>query len=102
MEGDGFKHDGVGMLARILIVHAIDAGGFGDHFGVNFEGAEGRAGIGGKVGVRSAGGEDDDPAFFKVADGAATDVGFGHRRDGDGRHDAGGYALALEGVLQGQ
>ena len=94
--------DGVGVLEGIFIVDSVDAGGFGDHLGFDFEGAQRGGGIGGKEGIGGAGGEDDDAAFFEMAHGAAADIGLTDLRHLDGRHDAGLDALFFERVLQGQ
>ncbi len=67
----------------------------------DLHGAEAGGGVGGEVGVAGAGGEDDDAAFFQVADGAAADVGLGDLVDLDGGHDAAEEAEFLDGVLQG-
>ena len=75
---------------------------FGDHVGFDFEGAQGGGGIGGKIRIGGAGGEDDDAAFFQVPDGAAADIRLGHLVHLDGAHDAGGNADLFQGVGKGQ
>ena len=88
---------GVGVIDAVDIVfrHQQD-------FGADFEGAEGRGGVGGHKGVAGAGGKDDYPAFFEVAHCAAADVGFGDGLDLQGALGAGDDAAFFQGVLQGQ
>src|SRR5690606_30449981 len=66
-EADAFEAHGVRVLLRILVIHAVHAGGFGDDLGFDFETAQGGGGIGGEVRVGRAGREDDDAAFFQMA-----------------------------------
>ncbi len=57
-------------------------------------------GVGGKERIAGAGGEDDEPALFEVADGAAPDVRLGQRFHPDGGHDPGVDADLLQNVLE--
>ena len=59
-------------------------------------------GVGRKIGIRSAGREDHDAAFFQMADGPAADVRLGHLVHLDGGHHARGDARLFERVLQRQ
>src|SRR5208283_6238668 len=77
--GDLGEPDGLGELQRVAVIDAVDAGGLDDHVGLDLERPQGGGGVGGKVRIGCAGGENGDAAFFQVADGAAADVRFGYR-----------------------
>src|ERR1017187_1219430 len=101
--GDLGVPDGlVGELQRIAIVDAIDARSLDDHVGLDLERAQGGGGVGGKVRVGGASGENGDAALFQVADGAAADVRFGPRPHLDGSHHASRDADLLESVGERQ
>jgi len=52
--------------------------------------------------VACASGEDDHTTFFQMAEGSASDKGFGHIIHFDRGHDAGFDPSMFEGVLQGE
>src|SRR5581483_5336952 len=91
-----------GIFLGVAVVDAVDLGGFQNDFGANFVSAKGRGGVGGKIRVAGAATEDDDPALFEMADGAAADENFGDLSHGDGALDAGGDADFFEGILEGE
>ena len=93
----------VRLLARVGVVHAVDAVlGDEQHVGVDLDRAQGGGGVGCHEGVAGAGGEDDDAALLQVADGAAADVRLGDRLDRDGGLRADVAAGLLDGVLEGE
>ena len=67
---------------------------------LDFERAQSGGGIGGEVGIRSAGREDDDASFFEMPHGAPADVRLGHLMHLDGAHHARVLAHLLKRVLQ--
>ena len=89
-----------GITLRIRGVHAIDLRRLEDHVGLDLDCAQRRGGVGCEVRVSRAGGEDHDPSFLEVPDGAAPDVGLRNLRHLDRRHRPRGDAGPLEGVLQ--
>src|ERR1019366_522853 len=93
---------GVGELERVFVVDAVDAGGFSNHVGLDFQSAQGGGGIGGKVGIGGARRENHDTPLFQVTDGAAPDVRLGHLVHFDGAHHARRNAHLFEGVAEGQ
>ncbi len=90
LEGKGFVAGGAGVFVGVRGVDAVHFGGFEKDVAVEFGGAEGGAGVGGEEGVACSCGEDDNAAFFEMADGAASDEGFGDGADVEGGHDPGG------------
>ncbi len=73
---------------RIGRVDAVDLRALEDDVRLHLHRPQRGGGVGGEVGVAGAGGEDDDAAFFEVADGAPAD-----ERLGDGAHlDGRGHA----------
>src|ERR1022692_3097108 len=83
---DRAVHHGAGELQGVLIVHAIHAGGFGDHLRADFQGAQRGGGVGGEVRIGGAAGEDADAALFQMAQGASADLRLGHLVHLDGAH----------------
>lgn len=63
---------------------------------------QGSSGVGGEVGIAGTGGQNDDPAFFHMTDGAPPDIGLGHFVHFDGGHDPSRYAGAFGCLLQRQ
>src|SRR5690606_19106452 len=86
----------------IGIVDSVDLGGLEENFGADFAGAQSGGGVGGEKRIAGARAEDDDAALIHVAQGAASDVGFGQGAHFDGGHDAGGHALLVEHGLHGK
>src|SRR5690606_40926384 len=68
----------VGVLLRVLVVHAVDLGGLQQQVGVDLDRAQGGGRVGGEERVAGAGGEDRDAALLQVAHGAAADVVLAH------------------------
>ena len=100
--GNGLETLGPRVGAGIGIVDAVDLGGLEKGIGPDFTGPKGGGGVGGEEGMTGASGEDDHPTFFEVAEGPATDEGFGDVFHLDGGHDAGLDSGAFEGVLEGE
>src|SRR5580704_3696826 len=94
------KKFGVADFFGIGVVDAVDARGFEDDVGFNFHGAECGGGVGGKVGIAGAGGEDDNAAFFEMAHGAAANEGFADLMHLDGALHASMDLSFFERVLQ--
>src|SRR5579883_938576 len=88
--GDFPVHPGVRKLQGIFIVNTVDARRLGDDIRLDLERAEGGRGIGGEIGIRRSGREDDDAALLEMPDGAAADVRLGHLAHLDGAQHAGG------------
>lgn len=89
LEGEGVIAGGGGIFVWVCGVDAVDFGGFEENLAVEFCCSERGAGVGGEEWVACPCSEDDDAAFFEVADGAASDEGFGHSSDIEGGHDSG-------------
>src|SRR3989339_891342 len=79
--GDIFYHSGFFVQFRITCIDAIHLRSLKNYFRPYFRGAQSRRGIGGKIRVAGAAGENDYSAFFKVPDGAAPYERFGQARD---------------------
>ena len=60
-----------GILFWVGSIDAIDAGALDEQVGFDFEGAEGRSGVGGEERVAGAAGEEGDVALFQRLDGGA-------------------------------
>jgi hypothetical protein len=86
----------------IGIVDSVYFGGLEEGIGPDLAGAKGGGGIGGKEGVACASGEDDHTTFFQMAEGSASDKGFGHIIHFDRGHHSGFDAGMFEGILQGE
>ena len=67
----------VGVFVRVFVVNAVHVGRFEDNVRVDFRRAKRRRGIGREERVARAAAENHNSAFFKVANGAVTNVGFG-------------------------
>src|SRR5450432_915393 len=100
--GDLGKKLGTGDAFGVGIVNPIDAGGFQDYVGLDFHGAEGGSGVGGKVGIAGAGGNDDDASFFQVAESATANEGLGNFVHFNGALNTSVNSGLFQGVLQGQ
>src|SRR5262249_24424492 len=92
----------VGILFGIAVVNAIHFGGFENDITIHLVGAEGGGGVGGEIGIPSATAENDDAAFFEMANGAAANEWLGHFLHGNGGLDAGFHLLLFHGVLKGE
>lgn len=90
------------MLHRVLVVHAVDLGGFEDGVGTDLVRAQGGGVVGRAVGVARAGDEDDDATAREVTGGAPLDERFGDAVHRDGGHDADFEAGLLEAVHEGE
>src|SRR5690606_22772543 len=65
--GQRLVTDGIRVLVRILVVHAVHVGGLHQDVAARFDGAQGGGAIGGEVRVARTGGEQHHATFFKVA-----------------------------------
>src|ERR1019366_2237286 len=90
----------IGVQLGVGGVDAVHGGRLQQDVRVDLHGAQRGGGVGGEERVARARGEDDDPALFQVADGAAADVGLGDLVDGDGRLHAAVDVQFLDRVLQ--
>ena len=102
MIGDLVKADGIGALDGILVVDAINLGGFNQNLGTDLAGAKGRGGISRKVGITRTGGKDNDVALGQVVDGATANIGLADLVHLDSAHHAAGNIVVLKGILQGK
>ena len=91
--------DGFGKAQRVHVVDAVHARRLGEDLGVDFQRAQRGRGVGGEIGIGSAGGEDDDPAFFEVPDRAPANVGFRQLLHVNGGHDARRNTGLLQRIL---
>src|SRR5579875_868672 len=101
--GEMLKQSCTRMLGRAAIenpVHRVTV--LQDNFSADFHCAQAGRAVSGKVWTAGPSREDQDASLFQMADGAAPDVGFAYRLDGQGGHDAGPGPDMLKRVLQGQ
>ena len=75
MIGDLVKADGVGTLDGVLVIDAVDLGGFNQNLGADLARTKSRGGVGRKVRIARTGGKDNDVALGKVVDGATANIG---------------------------
>src|ERR1017187_1794609 len=99
---DLVEHGGVLYQHRIVGVDSVNLGGLQDGLCLDLHGTQRSSGIGGKIGIAGAAGEDHDAVFFQTANGAATDKGLSHLVHLDRGHKTGEDVLLLQGVLQGK
>ncbi len=86
----------------IGVVDAVNFCRFENGIGFDFHGAQRRGGVGREIRIAGASGEDNDPSFFEVADGAATDERLGNLIHLDGGLHASKDFLFFKGILQCQ
>ena len=96
------KHFRAGHFFRVGVVNPVDARGFQDHVRLDFHGAQRGGGVGGKIRVAGARGENHHAAFFEVAHGAPADERLGDLMHFDRAQQARDDALLFERVLQRQ
>src|SRR5262249_410594 len=99
---DLVEHLGVFHQNGIGIVDAIDFGGLQDGVGLDLHGTQGSGGVGGKVRIAGAGGEDDHSSLLQVADGAPAAGWFGGLVHFDGRNQARIDGAVVQSILQGE
>ena len=69
--------DGIRIFDRIFVVNAVHIGGFQNHIGIDFRGAQCSGRISGKIGIARPTGKNIDPPLLKMTDGAFADISFG-------------------------
>ena len=102
MIGNLVKTDGIGALDGILVVDAVNLGGFNQNLGADLARTKSRGGVGRKVRIARTGSEDDDVALGQMVDSAATNIGLADLVHLDSAHHAAGNIVVLEGILQGE
>ena len=100
--GNGLETLGPRVGAGIGVVDAVHFGGLEESVSTDFTGPKGGGGVGREEGMTGASGEDDHASLVEVAEGPATDEGFGDVFHFDGGHDAGLNSGMFEGVLEGE
>lgn len=75
MIGNLVKTDGISALDGILIVDAVNLGGFNQNLGADLARTKSRGGVGRKVRIARTGGKNNDVALGKVVDGATANIG---------------------------
>jgi hypothetical protein len=93
---------GGGVFLGVGGVDTIDLRRLHQQIAVEFGGAQGGAGVGGKERVARASGEDDDAAFFHVPDGAVANEAFSDGFDFDGGLHPGIDAQGEQFFFQGE
>ncbi len=86
---DGVEHGGIFHDDGIVGVDAIDLGGLQNRVRLDLHGAQRRRGVGRKIGIAGAAGEDHDPALFQMTNGSAPDERLRHLVHLDSAHDPG-------------
>ena len=66
MVGDLVKADGIGALDGILVVDAVNLGGFNQNLGADLARTKSRGGVGRKVRIARTGGKNNDVALGQV------------------------------------
>src|SRR5258707_27496 len=90
---------GLWVLLWITVVDAVHLGGFENHFGADFVGAQSCGCVGGKIGIASATSEDHDPPFLEMPYRPPPDESLGDLVHGDCALHPGRDARLLQGVL---
>mgnify|MGYP007054483276 CR=1 FL=1 len=69
------KTDGIGALDGILVVDAVNLGGFNQNLGADLARTKSRGGVGRKVRITRTGGKNNNVALGKVVDSATANIG---------------------------